>query len=301
MDTDAFLNYLAVEKRYSVHTLDAYRRDLLRFSDFLATVFQISDLKEAQTIHVRSYVASLYQEGLKPRSIHRNISSVQSFYRFLTRKFGFAHNPCRKVIKPKAEKKLPSFITEDEIQKVEKPVSKDIYTALRDHTIVSLLYCTGIRLSELVSLKLSDLDLGGGTMRVFGKRSKERILPLLPELIYDLQCYLEKRKEISQGAQELFLTNKGKPIYQRLVQRITKDLMREEGVSGKTNPHIFRHTFATHLLNGGADMNAVKELLGHSSLAATQVYTHNTIDKLKKIHEQAHPRAQKQGGTTNEY
>jgi len=288
---EAFLQSLQFEKRSSAHTITSYKTDLDQFSKYLLFQYEITLPETAQPAMLRSWIVSLMEEGLNPTSINRKIASLRSFYNFLRKRKQIAQDPTKQLSALKTKKKLPAFVEEKSIEMLFDVVEfSDDFEGFRDRIILELLYGTGMRLSELVGLKPSDLDLSGKTIRVFGKRSKERMIPISTSLTLLLTKY------ISQWAPEedtkcLILTDKGKAAYPVFIQRIVKKYLSAVTTLSQKSPHILRHTYATHLLNRGADLNAIKELLGHANLAATQIYTHNSIEKLKKTHQQAHPKA----------
>ncbi|MDR0418623.1 MAG: tyrosine-type recombinase/integrase [Prevotellaceae bacterium] len=287
-----FLRYLQSEKRYSFHTLRAYESDLMQLAEF--TQVDADVLQSLTHRQLRNWYSNLLAEGISTRSVNRKISSVSAFFKFLAREGVISQNPIEKVVNPKNSKRLPFFYKEEQLNSIlDKDFSQDDYVAERDHLIIELLYGTGIRLSELVGLKVGDISISNQSMKVMGKGGKERIIPLNPHLIRQLKDYLHQQKLKFAVAvnTSLFLTEKGNPIYQGLVYRVVRKELTKEGVAGKKSPHILRHSFATHMLNNGADLNSIKDLLGHSSLSATQVYTHNNIEKLMKSYHQAHPHA----------
>lgn len=292
MTDPSFIAYLSDEKRYSQHTVRAYSDDLNEFSAFCKRVFEIEDPSVSDHQIVRSWVVELMQEGKNPRSIRRKLSCLNSWFRFLLTKGKISSNPVRKVVSPKIAKRLPVFVEESRIESLfSATIFPDTNVGIRDRLIMELLYGTGIRRAELVGLKIGDVR--GDAIRVLGKRNKERIIPITVPLKELITQYLPVRAEISQGKESeiLLLDDKGNNIRAEFVYKKVNYYLQQVTSLEKRSPHVLRHTFATHLLNQGADLNAIKELLGHSSLAATQVYTHNTIEKLKSIYNQAHPLA----------
>ena len=286
---NSFLKYLSTVKHYSIHTVISYQHDLEQFMAF-------TDLPEGQIPdhhHIRDWIVTLMDEGLSARSVNRKISSLKSFYRFLTREGIIASNPVRRVLLPRTDKKLPVFVHETNMNQLLDDISfGDDFEGIRNRLIIEMLYFTGMRVSEMVGLKTSDLNLHESSVKVLGKRNKERIIPLIPEIMPTLREYLSKYSADFPGEHEtLFLTSSGKKIYVKLVYRIVHHFLGMVTTLDKKSPHVLRHTFATHLLNKGADLNAIKEILGHANLSATEIYTHNTFEKLKKIYKQAHPRA----------
>jgi integrase/recombinase XerC len=300
MQKDKYIDYLRFERRYSAHTILAYHTDLDDFTKFLNLQYSITDPLQADHNLIRSWLISLIDRKISPRSINRKLSTLKSFYRYCQKQDLIKNSPMLKVVAPRTSKQLPVFLTranlDDLLQKVE--FTPD-YEGCRDKMIITLFYATGIRKTELIHILTSDLDLNKGTIKVLGKRNKERIVPLGENVINMLNEYLEKRDEfltenknaLQNNNHSLFVTSKALPVYPRLVYSIVHKYLSLIASNSKLSPHVLRHTFATHMLDDGADLNAIKEILGHSSLAATQVYTHNTIEKLKTIYKQAHPRA----------
>jgi len=293
MPFKAFIDYLQFEKKYSQHTIIAYRRDLERFQEFNLEVFETIDMVKVNYSQIRSWIISLSESGITNRSINRKISSLNSFYKFLLKVKSIDKNPLVKHKALKTSKKIQIPFSVDEVEAVLDDFNFDkSFEGFRDKLIIELFYTTGIRRIELVQLKLEDVDLSNRTLKVLGKRNKERLLPLLDSVIESIKTYLAKRQGLEKiiNSETLFLTKKGDKIYENLVYRIINEYFSKASTKVKKSPHILRHSFATHLLNQGANLNAVKELLGHSSLAATQVYTHNSIAELKKVYSKSHPR-----------
>ncbi|NSW44718.1 MAG: tyrosine-type recombinase/integrase [Bacteroidales bacterium] len=287
---DAFASYLKFEKNYSSHTIKAYISDLQQCNAFI--VLQNKDLFSAETSDLRAWVINLLEDHVSASSIHRKISSLKTFYHFLQREKLVSKNPTRKLILPKTKKRLPVFIEEKNMLELFSHLTfDDNFSGKRDKLVLSLLYATGIRLSELISLKINDIDFSQKTIKVLGKRRKERIIPFGAILEHDLKTYLYLRNEKELNSPYLIITEKNEPAYAKLIYRIVHSYLTIASNVDKKSPHVLRHTFATHLLNNGADLNAIKELLGHANLAATQVYTHNSFEQLKKIYNKAHPRA----------
>jgi integrase/recombinase XerC len=294
MDTlAAFEDYLLLEKKYSPHTVNAYLRDLKSFHTFLSNT-EMLDLTEVEYGHVRLWIVNLVNNEMSNRTINRKISSLNSFYRYLIKIGQRTSNPLKKHKSLKTEKNVQIPFSESEMHLVLEELSYgEDYTSVRDHLIVELFYATGMRRAELITLKVSDINWSNNTLKVLGKRNKERVIPILSSLVEKLQNYLALRDEVNQYAySELFLTDKGAKVYEMLVYRIINKYFSKVSSKFKCSPHVLRHSFATHLLNEGADINSVKELLGHSSLASTQVYTHNSIAELKKAYDRSHPRNQ---------
>ena len=287
---ERFIQYIKYEKRFSPHTVTAYQHDLEQFSGFLSSRFQVTDATQVTHAMVRSWLADLMESGINPRSVNRKLTTLKSFYRYLVKEGKVLVNPTAKVTSLKVSKRLPVFVEKDKMETLFSEVDFGTgFPGLRDRLIVELLYATGMRLSELINLKETDVNIPEQTLKVLGKRNKERIIPFGNGVKHLLIMYLDEKKQFENGS--LFLTDKGKRIYPRMVYRIVTRALGAVTTLDKKSPHVLRHTFATHLLNNGAELNAVKELLGHASLAATQIYTHNTIEKLKKVYKQAHPRA----------
>lgn len=288
---DIYFSWLSTEKRYSQHSLKAYRSDIYAFSDFLKQQFETSDLTKVTAQMIRSWVVLLKENGNGNSSINRKISSIRSFYRFCQRNNYVDQNPAEKIQSLKVRKSLPEFVTRDLMLKITENSQADDFVMIRNGLVIDLLYQTGIRLSELTGIQEADIHFGNSSLIVRGKGNKERIIPFHNTLKSALTDYLkEKHRLFGRDQKALIVTNDGKPAYNKMIYRIVHTVLSAETTLQKTSPHIIRHTFATHLLNNGASILAIKELLGHSSLAATQIYTHNTIEQLKSIHKQAHPK-----------
>ena len=290
-----FLDYLQLEKKYSPNTLTAYKTDLESFSEFILFEFEEKDLSKVHYSQIRNWIVSLVDQGVSNRSINRKISSLKAYYRFLQKTGDIEFSPLAKHKALKTASKIQVPFSEAEISQVLEQIDISDFEGLRDRLIVELFYTTGMRRIELIEIKLQDIDLRGKYVKVLGKRQKERIIPLLPGVISNLENYISKRADLVKGQETsyLFVTQKGIKLYESLVYRIINNYFSKVSGKIKRSPHILRHSFATHLLNQGANLNAVKELLGHSSLAATQVYTHNSISELSKVHQMAHPRNKK--------
>lgn len=289
---DEFLKYLQLEKRYSPHTIKAYQIDLAQFEDYLIETYE-STLQKANHPMLRSWLAQMLDYGISPRSVNRKITALKTFYKFLLKEEKLKEDPTIKIVPPKMSKTLPAFIEEGQMRSLLDDLPFDEgYEGVRDKLMIELFYSTGIRQSELINIKIKDIDLSSDLIKVLGKRNKERLIPLTIELRQKIDAYLKLRAELPiKDSSYLLLTNKGKKLYPTLVYRQVNHYLSQVTSLDKKSPHVLRHTFATHMLNNGADLNAIKELLGHANLSATQVYTHNTIEKLKKVYNQAHPRA----------
>ena len=289
MQQEKFINYLSSEKRFSVHTITSYSNDVNQFFLFLSEEYKItSELSEVNFQIVRSWIASLLEKGVTPRSVNRKISTLKTYFKFLIREGVIQESPMLKVVAPKSKKRLPLFVEEDQIESLLNGVEfDDGFIGERDKLIIELFYVTGIRLSELINIKISDLNFDNNLVKVLGKRNKERLIPLSTRIVKELQFFIENYKIDNY----LFTNLGGTKVYTKLVYRVVNKYIGKISSINKKSPHILRHTFATHMLNNGADINAIKELLGHANLSATQVYTHNTIEKLKSVYKQAHPRA----------
>ena len=292
MAVKKFIDFLLFEKKYSQHTAVAYEKDIEMFEKFLLREFSESKLSNANYSQIRSWIVKLVNTNITNRTINRKVSSLNSYYKFLLKIQSIEFNPLTKHKALKVSRKLQIPFSETEITSVLNLIETDSFEGLRDKLIVELFYSTGMRRIELVNLQLSDVDSSQGQLKVLGKRDKERYIPLLSTVIRTYQAYLIERSNLKevQNSKSLLLTKKGFKIYEKLVYRVIANYFDTISSKVKKSPHILRHSFATHLLNNGADLNSVKELLGHSSLAATQVYTHNSVAELKKVYEKAHPR-----------
>ncbi|GHE53929.1 tyrosine-type recombinase/integrase [Roseivirga thermotolerans] len=291
---DSFLRYISYEKRYSQHTVKSYQNDLKQFEFFCQSKFKVQNITEANQLMIRAWVLSLMDGGTSPRSVNRKIASLKSFYKYLLKRDTISQDPTVKIKSLKVKKELPGFANEEEFSDfLNRLVFDDSLEGQMEQLLLELLYGTGIRLSELLGLRVSDFNPGQSTIKVLGKRNKERIIPISRSLNSLLKNYItEKNHAFSHDSDSFLIVNKnGGQAYPMLVYRIVKKYLSQVQSLDKKSPHALRHTFATHLLNKGADLNAVKDLLGHSSLAATQVYTHNSLDKLKSVFDQAHPKA----------
>ena len=288
-----FIEYLSLEKKYSTNTVQAYRKDFLEFQEFCKLEDNVDNLDTIPYSIIRNWVITLSENGITTRTINRKIASLKAYYKFLQKIGEIDINPLAKHKALKTSKKIQTPFSETEMNNVLTRIEySDDFEGKRDRLIIHLLYSTGIRRAELVNLRLKNVDLQEKSLKVLGKRNKERIIPLLKETIIFFKGYLRERDALKtiQNADIVFLTNTGNKIYETLVYRIINKYFEKVSAKVKRSPHILRHTFATHLLNKGADLNSVKELLGHASLASTQVYTHNSIAELKRIHASSHPR-----------
>tara|TARA_B110000503_G_scaffold22993_1_gene35799 strand:+ start:10331 stop:11218 length:888 start_codon:yes stop_codon:yes gene_type:complete len=292
MAVKKFIDFLLLEKKYSQHTAVAYQKDIEMFELFLARESSKSKVSDANYSQIRSWIVELVSTNITNRTINRKVSSLNSYYKFLLKIQSIELNPLTKHKALKVSKKLQIPFSEKEITSVLNSIETDSFEGLRDKLIVELFYSTGMRRIELVNLQLSHVDSSQGQVKVLGKRNKERFIPLLSTVLKTYQAYLIERSSLKevQDSKALLLTRKGLKIYEKLVYRVITNYFDVISSKVKKSPHILRHSFATHLLNNGADLNSVKELLGHSSLAATQVYTHNSVAELKKVYEKAHPR-----------
>ena len=290
-----FLDYLKYEKRSSEHTVTAYEGDLLQFENYLNDNFKDTRLLEAEPLMVRAWMMELIEGGDSARTVNRKVSALRAFFRYHVKLKNVAVNPMEAISSPKIQKRLPQFVEEGDMENLfSEDLFEDTFEGWRDPLIFELFYATGMRLSELTNIRRNDIDLYACTVKVLGKRNKERIIPFSPRLKEVILKYFslfdEKYPEIPKNYY-IFVAPNCNKIYPKAVYRIVRKYLDLVTTIDKRSPHVLRHTFATHLLNHGADINAIKEILGHASLAATQVYTHNSIEKLKNIYNQAHPRA----------
>ncbi len=294
---NSFCDYLLHEKRYSHHTVTAYKTDIQQFANYCITVYDINEIKVIKHTIVRSWIVNRMEEEDTAKSINRKISSLRSFFNFLKRKKVVQRNPMLKIIAPKIPKRLPEYIREDNIKKLLDNLNEDeSYPNFRDRIIVELLYSTGIRRAELIPLSEKDVLTSDKMIKVIGKGNKERLIPLSSHLLRKIKKLIELRDEyfIDNACANIFLTDSGKPVYPKFIYNVVTRLLGTVSTSKKKSPHILRHSFATHLTNNGADINAIKELLGHANLGATQIYTHNSIKKLKEVYSKSHPKARKE-------
>jgi len=292
---EQFVKYLQHEKRYSQHTIRAYYNDLIQFFEHLEKENESRDITKIKNTEkvIRNWVVHLMEENISERTINRKLSTLKSYFRYLRRMDKIEANPTAKVFSLKTPGRIPFFVDERHMNLLENEgLFKDDFFGLRDRLIIEMLYQTGIRVSELINIKDKELDFAGKQLKIHGKRNKERIIPLNSQLVNLVKQYIYRRDQHFYRKSEdyLIITNKGKKLYSKAVYRIVRKYLSMVTTIQQKSPHVLRHTFATHMLNDGADLNAIKELLGHSNLTATQIYTHSTFEKLKKIYKQAHPR-----------
>ena len=289
---DAFIKYLKFEKRLSDHTILSYDNDLKQFESFFKTYSTNKEIKTTDKRAIRSWIVELSLKKLSPKSINRKIATLKSFFKFLIKRKVIEINPSTNITSLKTDQKIPNFLKEKDVNFLfDNLILEKNFNGERDMMILELLYGTGIRISELINLKTRNINLPKKEMKIMGKRKKERIIPLHQQIISQIKKYLDKKNEIKSTHEFLLCTNKGKKLYPMLIYRIVKKHLSSLINSKKYNPHLLRHTFATHILNKGGDLNSIKDLLGHESLAATQIYTHNSIEKLKETFKASHPRA----------
>lgn len=290
----SFLEYLVLERKYSNHTVTAYKKDISSFYEFCTNEYETESLKDVNYSQIRSWIVKLVDEGISNNSINRKVSSLKSFYKFLQKTEQIKSSPLIKHKSLKVAKKVQVPFTSKEINEVIGNLeTENDFKSLRNKLIIELFYSTGMRRAELINLKQEAINFQSKTVKVLGKRNKERLIPLIGSVLKTIEEYLSFKKEVPTDTDYLFVTEKGKKIYETLVYRIINNYFSHVSTKVKKSPHILRHSFATHLLNQGADLNSVKELLGHSSLASTQVYTHNSLEKIKQVYNQAHPRSHK--------
>jgi integrase/recombinase XerC len=292
-EISAFTDHLKFEKRYSVHTVRSYHDDLIQFRDYVVASFGSMPVEDISAAIVRSWLASLKNDGMGSRSINRKISTLKSFFKFNIRAGRVIKNPLATIVSPKVSKRLPAFVEERDMSTLFSHVEFDEgWNGYTGRLAMQMLYELGLRLSELVNCRESQVDFGNRHIKILGKGNKERIIPVNAALLSEIREYIKKKPaEFEEYDRNYLLVNeKGKKLYPKFIYRLTTKYLPKVTTVKKKSPHILRHSFATHLMNNGAELNAVKELLGHASLAATQVYTHNTIEKLKNVHKKAHPR-----------
>jgi integrase/recombinase XerC len=290
----SFIDYLKFEKRYSAHTIQAYRDDLVSFFDYIAVELGGMELKEISPPIIRSWLASLKETGLSSRSVNRKISTLRSFYKYQLRSGVVEQSPMSAITAPKVSKRLPVFVEQKHMAVLLGELRfPDTWEGWTDRLVLAIFYHTGVRLAELMNLRENQVDNSKRALKVLGKGNKERVIPVSPVLMEGIQDYIRKKRAGFEAPDREFLlvSSKGKKLYPKYLYRSVHKYLAQVTTIDKKSPHVLRHTFATHLMNEGAELNSVKELLGHSSLASTQVYTHNTIEKLKDVYKKAHPKA----------
>lgn len=294
MEIKEFLGYLEHERRFSHHTVKNYKIDLTQFLEYLISEFEIDDLISANHQILRSWIVHLMEKPLSARSINRKISTLKSYYKYARKEGVLENDPTLKIISPKQSERLPVFVEEDGMQNLfNGDYFENNFSGRRDELLISLLYETGIRLSELIELKFSDVDFDASRLKVLGKRNKERFIPLTQIMLQSIKSF-HAEKEVESGNNSstyLLITDKGEKMQSRFVYGKVNFYLSQVTSISKRSPHVLRHTFATHMLNNGADLNVIKEMLGHANLSATQIYTHNTIEKLKDVYKTSHPRS----------
>jgi len=296
-ESELFLNYLTVERRFSKHTITSYQTDLLQFANYIKNTYELDEIKEISHLYIRSWIVSLMESKIDAKSVNRKISTLRSFYKFLIKTEAVDKNPMLKIQAPKISKKLPEFLDEKKMDALFDIMANDgkDYYQVRDFLILDFFYRTGVRLSELIELKMPEVNLYNLTITVTGKRNKVRQIPISMSFRQAIEKYTVLRKDFLKStgldSQYFFIENKGNKMYPVFVYRLVKANIKMVSTGKKKSPHVLRHTFATAMLNNGADINAIKEILGHSNLSATQIYTHNTIEKLKEVYKQAFPKA----------
>ena len=290
----SFLDYLKFEKRYSQHTIISYQNDLEQFFTYLTNEYDSPSVSDIIPSFVRSWLAGMREDKISPKTLNRKISTLKSFFRFLMKLGELQQSPMTTIIAPKVGKRLPTFVAEKDMQTLQQDVEfPNTWQGNTDQLLLNIFYATGMRLSELINLQEKHIDFSNVQLKVLGKGNKERILPVSNDLCQQIKAYIADKQKLALEvtSNSLFINEKGKILYAKYVYRVVNAQLNKVTTINKKSPHVLRHTFATHLTNNGADLNAVKELLGHSSLAATQIYTHNTIEKLKDIYKKAHPKA----------
>lgn len=291
---DQFLKYLEIQKRYSRHTIVAYQNDLRTFADHMDLCFDVQSPMNTDKRMISSFVADLIDAGLNPRSVNRKLSAIQSYFDFLLREDLIKANPAKAITRPKSSQRLPSVLRKEQVDALfDGQLFPLDFTGARDKAILELFYSCGIRRDELIGLKLDDVNLGEHTIKVLGKRKKERLIPISSRLEESFRDYMQVRQGVEVNTDCFFVTDGGNKLYPSLVYNTVKIYLSKVTTMDKRSPHVLRHTFATHLLNEGANLQSIKELLGHTSLAATQVYTHTSLEKLKDVYRNTHPRNKK--------
>lgn len=291
-ESQHFLNHLRFERRYSEHTIHAYQNDLEQFAQYLVSQFDAPPLNLVTASFVRSWLAEMKGEKISSRSINRKISTLKSFFKYLIKTESILQSPMGSIVSPRTSKRLPVYVEKKDMEQLFAYMQfSDDWKGRTQRLVILLFYSTGMRLSELIQLKLAQIDRANNQLKVLGKGNKERILPIAAPLMEQLVAYKIDRPLLANQTLQLFVTEKGTPLNARSVYAFVHACLKDVTTIEKKSPHVLRHSFATHLMNNGADINAVKELLGHSSLAATQIYTHNTIEQLKAVYKKAHPKA----------
>ncbi|MEZ5047564.1 MAG: tyrosine-type recombinase/integrase [Chitinophagaceae bacterium] len=294
MNYNSFIDYIYKEKRYSIKTVQAYQSDLEQFFLFLKSNFSLGQLTEIKHIHVRSWMSVLVEAGHAHTSINRRLSTLKSFFKYLMTQEEIEENPMSKVLNPKNKKTVPYFVQEKKMKLLLDDIDFGTdYQGILHRMIIETLYQTGMRRAELLNLKIQDISFFSNTCKILGKGNKERIVPIQKKFSDLLQDFLHQRNKIESTSKNLFILANGKPLYEKYIYLTVKKYLTQVTTLQKKSPHVLRHTFATHLLNEGADLNAIKELLGHANISSTQIYTHTSIEKLKNIHKQAHPKGSK--------
>ena len=296
MKLESFFHYLEFEKRFSVHTITAYRKDLQQFSAYLFDSLEIEDMGQVKHSHIRSFMVSLITEGRQARTVNRKLSTIKVYFRFLLRRGELREDPTLKVSAPKLPKRLPGAVRKEALEVLFSQVQfPEGYEGQRDRLILELLYVTGMRRSELLALRVSDFNWAQQQILIRGKGGKERLVPVSRPLLHEVEQFLKVRSELPHADQQdlLLLTAKGKRMYPKLIYNIVRKYLAVVSPDERLGPHALRHSFATHLSENGAELNAIKALLGHSSLASTQIYTHNSVERLRAVYQQAHPNAKR--------
>lgn len=294
-DSESFANYLKYERQYSDHTITSYVKDIDQYGLYLISHLDLDDIQTATHLHVRSWVVHLMNNNYAPKSVNRKLSSIKTFYKYQKKVGKMKVNPAAKIQGPKLSKRLPTVVRKADIDRgLTLLEEEDSFASYRDLTMINLLYQTGIRRAELINLKDNDVNVARKTIKVLGKGNKERLIPISSELSDLIKSYISMRdKELDKCESYLLVTDKGRKMYPKFVYGKVKRWLSGVSTVEKRSPHVLRHSFATHLADNGAELNAIKELLGHASLAATQIYTHNSIERLKDVYSKAHPRAAK--------
>ena len=287
-----FLDYITHERKYSIHTIEAYSKDLGEFSAYAEESYSIKELQEITHFHIRSWLTQMLKKDIASSTVKRKVSSLKSFYKFLLKRNLIQSNPMDKVVAPKVKKSLPKFVDQRSLNELIDSIQFDAssFKSVQDRLILLVFYHTGIRRAELINLKEKDVDLLTSSLKVMGKGGKERIIPFSSELLKELRAYFDLKKKATDSIY-VFSNKKGGKLYPKYVYNAVNQFLQVVGSASQKSPHIIRHSFATNLLNNGADINAIKELLGHASLNATQIYTQNSIEELKSIHKLTHPKS----------